>query len=96
MSNFRTEFPDFNAADMPAIPAGFVDQSWHNDACPSFRNEERHLTLYIDYANPDQREFPDCVRFSVVREDYDGTDADRAHLAETDDWEEVLAAIEAA
>jgi hypothetical protein len=36
MTCYQTEFPHFPAADMPAIPEGFADTSWHNIASPSF------------------------------------------------------------
>lgn len=93
MSDFTIEFPNFPVADMPAIPVGFADISWHNDACPMFRDEARKLTIQVDYAKPEDRESPDCVRFALVREDFEGTDADREFLAETDDWNEILTAI---
>jgi hypothetical protein len=32
----RREFPDFPLESLPEIPADWDDQSWHNDACPSF------------------------------------------------------------
>jgi hypothetical protein len=41
--------------DMPAL-AGFVDDSWQHDACPSMINEARNLKLWVDYVDPDRRE----------------------------------------
>lgn len=52
--SYRTAFPDFDPATMPAIPAGWNDQSWRNDACPSFVTGE--YTVWIDYADPAKRE----------------------------------------
>ena len=40
MKDWRIEFPDFPVEDMPTLPEGWVDASWHNDACPSFVNEK--------------------------------------------------------
>ena len=35
---YKTEFPEFPDADIPSVflAAPWRDQSWHNDACPSF------------------------------------------------------------
>ena len=58
MTTFQTEFPDYPAADMPALPAlgNFVDTSWHNDICPSITSDELGLQIWIDYPDPAQRE----------------------------------------
>ena len=95
LTNTAKEFPDFDLSTLPAIPRGFIDQSWHNDTCPSFRNEELKLTLHVDYAKPEDREHAETARFSLVRVDYehDLTDADRAYLYEGNDWNGVLIAL---
>lgn len=41
--------------ELPALD-GFVDDSWHNDACPSMINETRGLKLWVDYVDPNLRE----------------------------------------
>lgn len=102
------EFPDFDQATLPTIPAGFEDTSWHNDACPSFQHEGLGLHLFIDYADPDDREMGSPFRFRVdqlVKQSYidnDGKDAtvwewpdDGADtlVAESDDWMVVFDAI---
>jgi hypothetical protein len=46
-SNYDGELPEL---------AGFVDDSWRNDVCPSMLNIERNLKLWIDYVNPARRE----------------------------------------
>ena len=86
---YRTEFPDFPEADMPAMPEGFVDASWKNDSCPCFVSEAAGLTLFVDYADASSREFPETTRFSLVRQATD------ERLVDTDDWNAVLAAIAA-
>jgi hypothetical protein len=83
---YLTEFPDFT--DMPAIPAGFEDTSWHNDACPRFENAALGLALWCDYADAADREHADGKRFLLCTVD------DETLLA-TDDWNEVTAAINA-
>jgi hypothetical protein len=84
-------FPDYDVTTLPVIPVGFVDSSWHNDACPCFVKGD--LQLFVDYADPDLRECgTDAPRFVLVRND----DADVTTLCATDDWSELLAAVEAA
>lgn len=52
---YLREFPDFGPLDI-AIPPGFVDTSWHNDACPSWTHEGLGLKLWINFENPDWRD----------------------------------------
>lgn len=65
------EFPDFPVADMPALPEGWIDTSYHNDACPSYTSPDG-VVIWIDYADPAQREFPGQARFTVTYLDADG------------------------
>jgi hypothetical protein len=89
---FQTEFTDFPAETLPPIPAGWTDQSWHNDTCPCF-NAGNGNVVFIDYADTDLREWPESKRFTVQGdpEIVDHNDV----LLETDDWSEVLAFIAA-
>lgn len=89
---FQTEFPRFHAADMPALPAGFEDTSWHNDACPSIQSKALRLSIYIDYADPKERELgEDTNRFIVLPLDADGCYTGDQPLVATDDWADVEA-----
>lgn len=91
MANFQEEFPDFPAADMPAIPAGFEDVSWHNDACPCIARAD--MCIFIDYVNVDLREHGgDYPRFNV-QPMRDGIEITGDCGLQTDDWAEVLAYI---
>ena len=81
MTTFRDEFPDFDPATMPAVPAEWSDISWHNDACPSF-DAGNDMVVFVDYADQSLREFPDSERFTVSDGDF---------LLATNDWSEVLA-----
>lgn len=92
--SIEKEFPDFPVADLPAIPAGFVDSSWHNDSCPSFTDEARRLMVYVDYADKEKREEPSAPRFSLRRLDAEGCVTDEPSVIDTDDWNAVLLAIE--
>lgn len=92
---FQTEFPDYPATDMPAIPAGFEDSSWHNNSAPSFENTALGLSIWIDYAAPEMREYTgsDGKRFIVHDIHSDGSfKSDDASLM-TDEWQAVLAFI---
>lgn len=77
------EFPDFDQSTLPAVPAKWEDVSWHNDATPSWSPSPDHsLLVYVDYADPVQREVQGGYRFTVINED--------VSLLETDNWQEVL------
>ena len=85
---FATEFPDYPAKDMPTIPPGFVDTSWHNNSAPSFANDK--FSVWVDYADESQREYPGGKRFAVNEIDADGAFKSDWPDFETDDWDEVL------
>jgi len=87
---YLTEFPDFDPATMPAIPAGWTDTSWHNDACPAF-NTGKGMVVFIDFADPALKEFEDTKRFTI-HTDPEVTDSNDV-LFETDDWNECLAFV---
>lgn len=91
--SYLTEFPDFAPADMPAIPAGFVDVSWHQDSCPSFFHAAVGLTVQIDHVDRDRREFPDGPRFAIFESDADGARIDGGFEFESDVWADVVAEI---
>jgi hypothetical protein len=85
------EFTDFDQSTLPAIPADWQDSSWHNDACPSFTIGDTagaFLHVFIDYADPDERELSERYSLSVVDEQGDWTD-----LLRTDDWPAILEAV---
>lgn len=89
---YRDEFPDFDPATLPAIPPEWTDQSWHNDACPSF-NTGKGIVVFVDFENTADREFEGaCQRFCVQRDPETCDDNDV--IFETDEWAEVLAFVE--
>lgn len=94
MSDFRKEFPDFPAADYPALPVSFTDMSWHNDVCPSMSSDRLGMIIYVDYADPKQREIPPGTRFVVLGLDPEGQVINvESPLLCTDDWSAVLQLI---
>lgn len=90
----ETDFPGF-AGDI-AIPAGFRDISFGNDATPTFACEALECCLAVDHPDPDEREYPDGQRFMLLAFGADGQHPDEPEvLFETDDWAELEAWIEA-
>lgn len=77
MTDYRREFSrDFilPRVVLDALESGeLLDQSWHNDICPSFSHrdldptDDYDLRLWVDHAEPDQREYgPDTYRYLVT------------------------------
>jgi hypothetical protein len=95
--SFYLEFSNYGPMDID-IPDGFIDHSWHNDACPSFYNPDLRLVLHTDYADPSRRDTPDLGRFRLYTY---GVNSDgqpdpyetKERLAEVDDIDEVLEVI---
>jgi hypothetical protein len=98
------EFPSFDLATMPDVPAHWEETSWHNDACPSFIITDS-LGVFVDFADPAMSDFPNwrrdgkMKRFSLCpmrdRQHISSDDADAEGLPEniqTDDWNELLSA----
>ena len=54
--------------ELPTL-AGFVDDSWQHDACPSMLNESRNLKLWVDYVDANRRE---CGGARYTLCEYDG------------------------
>lgn len=87
MSNFRTEFPDFDPATMPAIPSEWTDTSWREEPCPSFEAQE-NITVFVDYEDPMDREMQDAYpRFLIQVYDAEGNALSEFN---TDDWDKIL------
>lgn len=88
-SGWEKEFPDFPASDIPAIPEGFEDVSWHNDSCPSFLNEAAGLIIFVEREDPEEREFTEVTRFNLC-----GWDQGTAELLlGSEDFEDILKAL---
>lgn len=90
---WQTEFPDFPAADMPEILAGWIDSSWRNDACPKFAiplasdpADCTAVSIWVDYSDPAAREFPELPRFLVAKRGEEG-DLIADSEFRTDDWD---------
>lgn len=73
MSNYKTEFPDFD--NELSLPEGWIDTSWHNDVSPSFEKQFGDVTykIWCDYKDPDRREvggeqFTACFSVDIENE----------------------------
>lgn len=90
--SWRTEFPEFLASDLPAIPSDWIDSSWHNDASPSWTTPAERLQIFISESDPAARELQSGGRFNVLSL----ADATLDHcLLTTDAWRAVLAMVAA-
>jgi len=58
--SIQREFPSYDDIqgfnDLLAKLPGFVDSSWHNDTCPSMEHEQSQTRIWVEYADPDNRE----------------------------------------
>lgn len=87
--SYKTEFPDF-VLDVE-IPEDFADQSWHNDVCPRFDKQLQNgtwLVLWVDYLDPNDREYTKEKRFAVALNDDEYTYVET--LLESDSWQEIV------
>jgi len=90
---YLREFPTFPIIT-EAIPEGFVDASWHNNACPSFDHvyaDESILTIYLDWPKPEDREWDRASRYSMSLRDAQGDYVGEAVNA--DSWQEIITAL---
>ena len=91
MSHYLKEFPDYDS-NLPALE-GFVDDSWHNDTCPSLFNFDLNLKLYCDYAAEDKRECGGTLRFTLYYQKGDDW-FNNSYIADSDDIEIIKQAIQ--
>lgn len=90
--NYAEEFPEFTL-DVE-IPAGFTDNSWHNNAMPCWVRElpDQHmLVLWIDYEDMIVRDFQHNNRFFLHVTDHSMSDVYESFTS--DDYAEILAWI---
>lgn len=86
---FQNQFPTFVVCSevVQLLAAGFSDMSWRNDACPSFESPDHARRVFVDYADPQQRDTPEQERFLVTQQDEHGEYG--STLLTTDAWPEV-------
>ena len=91
MFNYKREFRFFDF-EIPPLPDGFIDMSWHNNVCPSFErkyNDTEFVALWVNYANPKRRECGGKQFILTILQDNDLCN-DIKFILETDSWDEML------
>ncbi|BCP55826.1 hypothetical protein K32_44430 [Kaistia sp. 32K] len=89
LCEFRRHFPGYPESDLPEIPEEWNDQSSDCSLYPSW--VVGHMRIFVEFADPKLREDPESPRFSVCDERVHWMD----ELLATDNWQEVLAFVEA-
>ena len=105
---FRSEFPDFTDADIPAElldTANWTDMSWHNELCPRFASVDTvqslgkpyRVCVWVEKLDPSDREDDSLPRFSVSLVTPDDCDVPDAWAStdsiDAETWPDVLAAV---
>lgn len=64
----------FDLSDYPFL----VDKSYHHDVCPSFYfvKNGQYYVLWVDFADPAQREDEDGPRYMIQKAENEGTEDD--------------------
>ena len=61
-------FPEWTVPEGFDLPEGWKDDSWHNDAMPKFVSPCGFYFLWVDYENPDHREWGrNFKRYLIVK-----------------------------
>jgi hypothetical protein len=90
--NYRSEFPRFDY-DIPQLPEGFVDVSWHNNVSPSFErklDDNNSITLWVNYADESRRECGGSQFLVMVHAE---ELQDVLYSSEYDLWDDAIKAI---
>lgn len=67
----KAEFPHYDFSTLPPIPAGWTDDAWRNDLCPSFYAPAAKCVIWADYASAGIRDSGSPTRYSVCRQERD-------------------------
>jgi hypothetical protein len=84
---YAKAFPTFPANAMPALPAGFHDASYRNDVCPRYTSDDDRVSIWVDYPDPDAREFRFVCQYRVTL-----ASIDDGIVLDTDKWSEAVEA----
>lgn len=87
----------FREIEGELAPYDFIDLSWGNDVCPSIamldpQGEDVVVRIWVDYKNPDLREFGNSAPQFLMCVDCNN-DSERGHTATDDVNTIILAAI---
>lgn len=86
-------FADYDQTTLPAIPADWTDTSYHNDVCPSFVTPvvgDQRVVVFVDYPDPNSREFPECERYTAYVVDLEGARVEGSPEALSDNFADIL------
>lgn len=77
----RREFPDFSPFDipLPLLDTGWTDHSWHHDAMPFLVHEPSGVGVWVNHADPADREVKD--RFIAIQMVWDAGSGSWMHEA---------------
>jgi hypothetical protein len=96
MQTYLTEFPGRTITLPEPMPEGFIDDSWHNDACPCFARGDFEamdaVRIWIEADAPAEREHPDGPRYFMQVGPYGESEKVR-DLYNGDDWQALLEAL---
>jgi hypothetical protein len=93
--DYKTEFSDFDF-EIPQLPDGFEDDSWHNDVCPKFErkyNETQKVVFWVNYKKKSRRECGGCQFIVVIMESEDYFYSEPIEVIETNSWNKAINAI---
>lgn len=90
LPQWKREFQSFKAEWLPTIPDSWVDCSYRNDMSPSWHTGKADLYVFVNNPDPTLREWEGSSRYMALR-----TEHNCDVVIDTDDWQELLAAIEA-
>jgi hypothetical protein len=93
--DYKKEFRYFDF-EIPQIPEGFTDDSWHNNICPSFIRvlDDKLITFWVDYKNPKKRERTWGKQFFVTIEPNNDDINDVDLVFETESWDVAINKID--
>lgn len=97
--DWKREFPDMRAEELPPIPPEWIDASWRNDACPSFVVADKGLIVYVDHEDGRMREAgPESPRYTLLAMLPDDAGwqltSESREILSTSDWNAVLVAVQ--
>ena len=94
MSDYSNRMSFFDECDedvLKHIPVKWECTSYGNDACPSYRVNNKKL--FIDHPNPQMREDADWKRFSITDDD-EASDDFQMIVFQTDEFDKAIKYME--
>lgn len=96
MRTYSNQFPwsalvRSNVETILALHDDFLDDSWGNDVCPKIIFGD-DLVVWVDHPNPDMREFPEKLQFTIEENSTDRETCETfpTVVLETDSFDETV------